>query len=359
MQSLGHNTTNMESQKNNAMDVQNFSTVGGRVKGKTKNDLVYATWSFTSTCNYTCDYCPTHLHDGKYGFPKYEDAIWFMETLSEQLPDSAHIVFELVGGEPTMWSKFIEFGTEVKNIFKDKKQKIVISVSTNAGRTTRWFEKLASKDLYDVMIMDCSFHPAMCDSDLFYNNLEVISKKYMTNANFMLDPRYFDKSIKLIERVNQNLPVDTITKVLRNYNKEIDLLETGSNFVDGYTDEMLDYINNNSKHINQYDRDAFPPVPGEDVIWPMYMYFDDKKVNFQKVLLHKQHSFKGWKCAAGSRRFFIEPGGDIYPCSLVRNSGAKMGSISERNFQIYSDYMICPLQWCPCKMDALAEKVKV
>ena len=89
------------------------------------------------------------------------------------------------------------------------------------------------------------------------------------------------------------------------------------------------------------------------------MYFDDKKVNFQKVLLHKQHSFKGWKCAAGSRRFFIEPGGDIYPCSLVRNSGAKMGSIIERNFQIYSDYMICPLQWCPCKMDALAEKVKV
>ncbi len=40
------------------MDLQNFSTVGGRVKGKTKNDLVYATWSFTSTCNYTCDYCP-------------------------------------------------------------------------------------------------------------------------------------------------------------------------------------------------------------------------------------------------------------------------------------------------------------
>ena len=37
----------------------------------------------------------------------------------------------------------------------------------------------------------------------------------MTNANFMLDPKYFWKSIDLIERVNDNLPVDTITKVLR------------------------------------------------------------------------------------------------------------------------------------------------
>jgi sulfatase maturation enzyme AslB (radical SAM superfamily) len=338
--------------------LENVQTVGGRVKGKTKNDLVYVTWSFTSTCNFTCEYCPTHLHDGKYGFPKYDDAIWFIKSLSQQLPDTAHIVFELVGGEPTLWPRFIEFGEEVQQLFKDKKQKISIAVSTNGSRTTRWFQKLESKNLYDIMIIDCSFHPAMCDPDLFYNNLETISKKYMTNANFMLDPKYFWKSIELIERVNDNLPVDTITKVLRAVDNKNDKLEIGS-FIPGYTDEMLEYINNHSKHINQYDRNKFAPVPGEDIIWPMYMYFDDKKIDFQKVLLHKQHSFQGWKCSAGSRRFFIEPGGDIYPCSLLREPSSKLGSINEKNFKIYNDYVVCPVKFCPCKMDAIAEKVKV
>ena len=31
----------------------------------------------------------------------------------------------------------------------------------------------------------------------------------------MLDPAHFDKIINLLERVNKNLPVDTVTKVLR------------------------------------------------------------------------------------------------------------------------------------------------
>ena len=79
----------------------------------------------------------------------------------------------------------------------------------------------------------------------------------------------------------------------------------------------------------------------------------------QKIILNKQHSFKGWKCSAGSRRFYIEPGGDIYPCSLIRGRSSNMGNIADQDFKLYGDYITCPVQWCPCKMDAIAEKVRV
>jgi MoaA/NifB/PqqE/SkfB family radical SAM enzyme len=173
----------------------------------------------------------------------------------------------------------------------------------------------------------------------------------------MLDPRHFDKIIDLLERVNKNLPVDTVTKVLRPVDKDVDALNT-SNIIDGYDERMLDYIKNKMKHRFNFDREVYD-IPGNKLIWPLTMYFDGKSVEWQNVIVNQQHSFKGWKCSAGSRRFYIEPGGDIYPCSLIRGRSSNMGNIADQNFKLYGDYITCPVQWCPCKMDAIAEKVRV
>ena len=336
--------------------LKNVQRVGSRVAGKTPNDLIYVTWSFTTTCNFTCSYCPDHLHDGKYGFPKYEDALHFIKSLSNQSPENAHIVFELIGGEPTLWPKLIEFGSAVQDFFANKKQQIIIQLDTNGSRTNRWFKTILEKNLYNSIIFNFSFHADMCDPELFYSNLEIISSKYQTNANFMLDPRHFDKIINLLKRVNENLPVDTVTKVLRPVDKNIDALDTGS-IIDGYNDKMLDYIKNKMKHRFHFDREVYD-IPGNKLIWPLTMYFDDNAVEWQNVLVNQQHSFKGWKCSAGSRRFYIEPGGDIYPCSLVRKPSSNMGNIADQDFRMYNDYITCPIQWCPCKMDAIAEKIR-
>ena len=112
------------------------------------------------------------------------------------------------------------------------------------------------------------------------------------------------------------------------------------------------------KHRFNFDREVYD-IPGNKLIWPLTMYFDGKSVEWQNVIVNQQHSFKGWKCSAGSRRFYIEPGGDIYPCSLIRGRSSNMGNIADQDFKLYGDYITCPVQWCPCKMDAIAEKVRV
>ena len=106
------------------------------------------------------------------------------------------------------------------------------------------------------------------------------------------------------------------------------------------------------------------------------MYINDKKVRFQEIIIKKQHSFKGWQCSAGSLRFSIEPNGDIFPCTRLTTSRITtadgtikrdhttknpylMGNINEKNFKIYKEYITCPVDWCPCLPDALADKYKI
>ena len=36
-----------------------------------------------------------------------------------------------------------------------------------------------------------------------------------------------------------------------------------------------------------------------------------------------------------------------------------MGNINKDNFKIYDKYIPCPVQWCSCKIDAVADKHKI
>ena len=350
-------------------NLDNINEIHGWVKDRDPKDLVYITWVVTTTCNFKCTYCPTELHNGEYGFPEYENIMFFIKNLSDNLPDNAYVTFELLGGEPTMWPKLISFLTDAKKYFAKQNQDIIFHLDTNLSRTNRWWQKFKEADLYDVVAVNSSFHADFCDPDLYYSNLEIISPLYQTHANIMLDPRHFDKITNLMERIHENLPVDTATKLLRP--------NLGSHkLVDGYTEPMLDYIKNNAKHKHQFDRNRWD-VPGFKKKWPMKIYFDNESANWQNVVLHQGHSLKGWKCSAGSRRFFIEPNGDILPCSqmitkrihLSNNErkrdyeGMKknpylMGNIHKKDFKILKDYIVCPENWCPCKIDTLAHKYK-
>ena len=333
-------------------------------------DIVYVTWVVTTTCNFECSYCPTELHDGEYGFPEYENIISFIETLSDSLPEKAFINFELLGGEPTMWPRLIDFFTDAKEYFKENKQTIVFQVDTNASRTNRWWQKFKEANLHDVVAVNTSFHADFCDPDLFYSNLEIISPQYNTHANLMLDPRHFDKVTKLLEKINKNLPVSTATKLLRPN------LGNAESLVDGYTEHMLEYIRNNKKHKHHYDEKKWK-VPGAKTKVPMSIIFNGEEANWQNLVLRQGHSMTGWKCSAGSRRFFIEPNGDILPCSklitkritlpgdvrkrdydAMKKNPYLMGNVNKRDFKIFKNYIVCPEKWCSCKMDALAHKFR-
>lgn len=317
-----------------------ISTLHSNVK-----DICVLTWNFTNVCNFSCEYCPDDLHNGTSGFPEFDDALYFVSQLADK---HEAIYMELLGGETTLWPKLIPFLVELKKITN-----IVVEINTNGSRTNSWWNRYCNADLHMNTLLNFSYHAAFCDPDLYYSNLEIVSNQHSVVSNFMLDPKYFDKTHSLFNRVKNNLAVDSLFKVLReNFHP--------TKLVSGYTDEMLDVIKNIPER-NMYDRSKFLKE-SDNIVWPMKIFYNGEQINWQKLIVEKKHYFKGWQCSAGSKRFYINFNGDVFPCSQLMQYNPKidsahfLGNIKNRNVKILDSYMKCPVNYCPCKMDAIADK---
>lgn len=306
-----------------------------QISGSNPN-RVFVTWNFTSMCNFSCEYCPDYLHDGAVGFPKYDDAIWFIKELSREKPD---LFIEILGGETTLWPKMISFINEVAEINPN----ILVEINTNGSRTRNWWKRFAESNTQKNSVLNFSYHAAFCDPDLYYDNLKTVADAgYAVASNFMLDPPYFDKVKDLWERT-ADLPIGASIKLLR---PGFD----SHKLIDGYTPEMLDYI----VKTNMDDRQS-----GVQTNWDINVYADGELINWQERVIQKQHSFKFWYCSAGSRRFHVNLFGDIRPCSeliFAKEEKYLLGNIFKRNFKPYEDLIVCPADYCPCKIDAICYK---
>lgn len=306
-------------------------------------DVCVISWNFTNMCNFACEYCPDELHNGTSGFPDYDRALNFLKRLADK---HENIFIELLGGETTMWPKLIPFMMEVKKLTN-----VVVEINTNGSRTSKWWQRWCDADLATNSFLVFSYHAAFCDPDLFYNNLEIASKDHQVVANFMLDPNYWDKSYNLFERA-KTLPIDALFKVLR---KDFH----PSKLIDGYTDKMLEIIKNTDERYMYRRRDY--PKPSDSLVWPMKIYYNGEPAHWQKFIVEGNHKFKGWKCAAGSKRFYINFSGDVFACSQVMSYDPSqagkyyLGNINN-DIQILDEYITCPKDYCPCKMDAIVDK---
>lgn len=304
------------------------------------------TWNLTTKCNFACSYCLPHLHDGKFGFPDYDNALHFVKELSKTYN---HIFFELVGGEPTLWPKLIEFLKEVQNY-----SNVTTLILTNGSRTNSWWQKYADAGLDKKTIFVFSYHNEFINDELYYKNLEIISEKHSVVSMMLMNPEKFYHIKALGERIQENLAVDVIYKPIREQMHN-------TNLIDGYTEDMLEILKR-SPQAGRYDRSKFTKDT-DSIVWPTKVLVDGEEVNWQKLIIEKKHSFKGWKCTAGTTRFCIDFDGTVYTCSEARyfdqtKSKFTLGNINNRDVKIINDYVICPAEYCPCKMDALAAKYK-
>ena len=128
----------------------------------------------------------------------------------------------------------------------------------------------------------------------------------------------------------------------------------------------------------QYNRENFKVTGEKSTGFPLQVYGDHTKVNWQKIIIEKKHKFKGWKCSAGSKRFYIQPNGNIFPCSkfidvYLDENGERvhnfaddhpnrkwiLGNINDNNFKVFNKYIVCPIDYCPCKIDTVCDKHKI
>ena len=312
--------------------------------GNHKEDICTITWLLTNVCNFSCSYCPDDLHSNTSKFPSsYSSALKFIKKIAdEKNKKGGKVHLDLTGGEVTLWPLLIEFLGEIKSL-----SNISIEVITNGSRSQSFWKKFCKIGSPENISLLFSYHPAFCDPNLFYRNLEIVGRKYNVLAVFMLVPEYFHKTKNLFKKVSENLPIDCTVKLARDKFHD-------TQFIEGYNEEMLQFGRNPMK---KYNRNRFAFKKERD--WPLKAYIDDRNVQWKNVVKDKRHRFKGWKCLAGSRRFFINFDGDIYSCSRFVGRNERpfcLGNIYQEQYEVMNKPIICPQDYCPCLTDAVAPK---
>lgn len=309
--------------------------------GKDSHDICAITWVVSNVCNFSCAYCPDELHNHTNKFPSsYESVLKFIKKATN-LNKMVHI--ELTGGEPTLWPKLIGFLQEMRCL-----PNVTVEITTNGSRSEKFWKNFCEMDFHENTFLIFTYHSAFCDPDTFYRNLDIAGNRHTVYVCFMLDPKHFQKTQKLFQKVSDNLPVDCNFQIARDKFHN-------SRFIEGYTEEMLQLGRTPSK---KYNRKKFPKK--KELRWPLNVYIDNQSVQWRNMVINKNHCFKGWKCSAGRKRFFIYFTGDVYSCSQFVGQDDRpfhLGNILyEEDIKILNEHITCPEDYCPCLSDAAVPK---
>lgn len=301
----------------------------------------------SNVCNYTCSYCSPEYYSGSHRWPKLEqvkDNLGHIIDYYRKTTGKQQVCLFIIGGEPTLWPDFEKF----IRYFKDE-YNCIISMSTNASRTTRWWEEHG--DYVDDVILSC--HHKQVDVDHIIKVADILYKKgKWVNALVLMDPTCWDKCMDIVTKLKTSQHRWPIT--VR------ELVGVGAT----YTDDQRKYMSSDLKR------------------WPMpWYYFSAKKTAYRKptvffkdgsskqVPLHwilgKQlNKFLGWSCNVGVDTFFIDKTGEI-----TGGCNEKLYQRSE-NYNIYDEDFktkfapdikptICTKLECICQPEINARKYRI
>jgi len=291
-------------------------------------------WELTTTCNYSCWYCPDYLHNGKYKWPDLQSSLTFFNNLAK-LKDIIHI--DMAGGEPTLWP-------EINQFLINKPSNSVVEVSSNGSRSIKWWEK--NFQCIDGVCL--TFHPDTADINHFYNLCEVLEKydNKVINIFIMATKSKLDVCRELYYRLlNSGFKLSVSSKVLEDRIKK----QNDNTYID----------NNNCQDVKdfldlEFDRCRVSKYKSK----PNQVYLDGVLFNHRLSPLNKTNNFYGWHCNVGINRLHIRANGDIYKATC--RAGGIIGNINKNTSLIYDQTpVICKMARCGCLDEIKVEKTKI
>jgi organic radical activating enzyme len=130
--------------------------------GQENPEQLIVQWNLGNTCNYSCEYCPSYLHNGTVSWPDIESVKQVLTKIRSKF--NKNIKVEFVGGEVTLWKDYIDL---VKFCKSNTIRSFMIS---NSSRTVRYWNDIAPY-LDEVLL---TFHPDTVDRDHFDSVLNVL-----------------------------------------------------------------------------------------------------------------------------------------------------------------------------------------
>ena len=293
-------------------------------------------WCLGNTCNYSCSYCPTALHDGSLRWPDPTVIKNFISKIKDHHYNK-NIYFEFTGGEVTMYRHFAEicqFCTELD---------IKVGLISNGSRTLRYWGE--NKQFFDHVCL--SFHPEFADEEHFINVVKILNNDVRTHVNIMMSPEKFDFCYAVANKVKNlgNISM-ALQPLIHNFG---DTLYDYNEFQKKIFDKQHELITKHIKFTRSFDyyRGAMRMVNenGESVVSSAHRFISEKT-----------NDWSGWKCYAGVEQLIVDMDGTIHRgwCKM----GGAIGRIDDENLILPSDPIVCTKTMCHCNFDIMSTKEK-
>jgi organic radical activating enzyme len=289
-----------------------------------KKDWFLVAWDLSGKCNYRCSYCPSFLHDGKNGWPDYNDTIAFVDKLASQLPNK-QICYRFSGGEPTYWKHFTDL---IKHI---KSKGHYVSFLTNGSRDIEYFKQI--NEYVDGMIM--SYHPEYSKTNHFIDISNTMTCPIA--VNLMLLPESFDSTMAIADELYSNSKLAIWPKVIMDKTSEII-----TNEIVSYTDEQSAIIKD-WKYFRKLD---------DSKIHRGQLLLDGSVVSANDLIMNGLNKHKGWTCYSGVDQINVSIEGLVYKADC--QVGGSIGSI--QNFTLPTEPQTCDKDYCTCLSDIYIRK---
>ena len=300
------------------------------------HDWFVVNWCLGNTCNFSCSYCPTNLHNGSKKWHNTSSVKSFVSKIRTNHPGK-NIYFEFTGGEVTLNKDFIDickFCTE---------QGVKVGFISNGSRTLRWWEE--NQHYFDNVML--SYHSEFADAEQFYRIAEILHGDVRTHINVMMNPDRWDECMAIAHRI----------KDLGNCSIALQPLihDLASEMYD-YTSEQKQVFARQHEIISQhivytkkfdYYRGAMNTVKSDGTRFPRTAHsFISKNTN----------NWQGWHCYAGVEQLIVDMDGSVWR-GWCRVSGP-IGHIDDPNLALPKDPIICTKNLCHCNYDIMSTKVR-
>jgi MoaA/NifB/PqqE/SkfB family radical SAM enzyme len=295
-------------------------------------------------CNYKCWYCWPGSNAGTDYWPNLEilqKNILILMQYYRKNSNKKIFDFHFVGGEPTHWTKLLDF---IK--FLKSNSDCLISMTSNGSKKIDYWKQISP--YFDRVTL--SYHHQFVNKETFRDICDLLYEaNVMISVSVMMDPNSWDKCIEGVEFLKKSKRTWTI--------RYVELI--GDNFI--YTPEQTIIIkkhrarrcnlfwffkNNKHYHSKVIVRDS-----------------DNKKHKFQdnEILIKKLNHFKGWKCSVGVDWIHIQNDGKISGTCNQLLFGEKFyynlySENFEKEFNPTLVYATCDKVSCLCNIETIMPK---
>ena len=102
-------------------------------------DFLFIDWDLGNTCNFSCSYCASFVHDGSIPWVNIDKVDNLIEQIRDNYQSKEFRLYNLLGGEPTAYPKLPQLIKKIKSLNNNQNldarfwvQKLLLRKSLNS-----------------------------------------------------------------------------------------------------------------------------------------------------------------------------------------------------------------------------------